>query len=163
MWGVGGKDEMSRHIIESHRISRVYRVGVITATSAYLIRPSFFDSHVYRDFDQAPDDIRHVDDIWLNGHASSQNISRYVVPSFCSHISVTQTHALENYLTSHHMSRWSANTRALKWFGGNWGDTPWYKFEGENGPIYKTWWTSARQSWLSTVGWLQFVYSFGLP
>ncbi len=28
-------------------------------------------------------DIRRVDDIWLNGHASNETLSRFVIPACC--------------------------------------------------------------------------------
>ncbi|CAF1364535.1 unnamed protein product [Rotaria sordida] len=95
IWGVEGKYEIGYHVIEFPYLSEVYRVGVLTANYGYLIRSSFFDFHIYQDFNQVSGDIRHVDDIWLNGQASKLNIPRYVIPSCCSHIEVTRTHVLE--------------------------------------------------------------------
>ncbi|CAF1450559.1 unnamed protein product [Rotaria sordida] len=95
IWGVEGKYEIGYHVIEFQYLSEVYRVGVLTANYGYLIRSSFFDFHIYQDFNQVSGDIRHVDDIWLNGQASKLNIPRYVIPSCCSHIEVTRTHVLE--------------------------------------------------------------------
>ncbi|CAF2714653.1 unnamed protein product [Rotaria sp. Silwood2] len=89
IWSLEGKYEIGYHVIESHYLSEVYRVGVLTANHGYLIRSSFFYFHIYQDFNQVSDDIRHVDDIWLNGQASKLNIPRYVIPSCCSHIEVT--------------------------------------------------------------------------
>ena len=111
-----------------------YRVGVLTANNAYLIRPSFFDSTLYDDFFNVTNDIRRMDDIWLNGHAAKRNISRYVVPSCCQQFSITRTHELENYLTSHQMTRATANDHALLWFEKYWEKDLWYRFNGENRP-----------------------------
>jgi hypothetical protein len=152
---------VAHHVIESHYLSDVYRVGVLTANYAYLIRPSFFDSHIYRDFNQVPDDIRHVDDIWLNGQASRQNIARYIVPSCCNHISVTRTHALEEYLQRNKMNRLSANNHALEYFGDSWEKNLWYRFRGENGPKYRRWWLIIYREWISIILNFKFIVYFG--
>ncbi|UJR37019.1 hypothetical protein I4U23_029726 [Adineta vaga] len=161
IWGVGGKYEMAYHIIESSYLSEIYRVGVVTANDAYLIRPSFFDSQIYQDFSDVPDDIRHVDDIWLNGQASKRNISRYVIPSCCSHITVTRTHALEEYLARNRMNRFSANNHALQWFGNSWEQDLWYKFNGENAPKYRNWLVMIYREWVSLILKLKFIIYFG--
>ncbi|UJR09170.1 hypothetical protein I4U23_013418 [Adineta vaga] len=160
-WGVGGQEEIFYHIIESARLSDMYRVGVVTANNAYLIRPSFFDSHIYLDFNQAPADIRRVDDIWLNGYASKRNISRFVVPTCCRSISVTRTHERENYLISHHMSRSSANDHALKWFNQTWEKDLWYRFNGQNRPKYRSWWSKIYREWLNIILRLRFIIYYG--
>jgi hypothetical protein len=152
---------MAHHIIESHHLSEIYRVGVLTANYAYLIRPSFFDSHIYLDFNQVSDDIRHVDDIWLNGQASKQNITRYVVPSCCPHISVVRTHVLEEYLTRNQINRLSANNHALQWFSDSWEKNLWYRFNGENGPKYRSWWIVIYREWISIILKLKFIVYFG--
>jgi hypothetical protein len=153
--------ETDYHIVLSHYISQVYRVGVITATSAYIIRPSFFDSQIYLDFNQAPADVRRVDDIWLNAYASKRNIPRYVVPSCCPHIGVTQAHVLEEYLKRNKMTRLSANSHALKWFSKNWEKDLWYIFNGVNRPEYRNSLTAIHREWITTVNWFKFVVSFG--
>lgn len=160
-WGVGGKYEMAEHIIESQYLTDIYRVGVLTANSAYLIRPHFFDPRIYLDFNLLPDDIRRVDDIWLNGHASKQNIPRYVVPSCCSHIGVTRTHALEDYLRSNRMNRFAANTRALRWFSNVWEKDLWYRFHGVNRPKYRHWWIMIYRMWIELILQLKFLVYFG--
>ncbi|CAF4584165.1 unnamed protein product [Rotaria sp. Silwood1] len=160
-WGVGGKYEMAYHIIESHYLSDVYRVGVVTANAAYLIRPLFFDVHMHLYFDQIPNDIRRVDDIWLNGQASKRHVARYVVPSCCPHISVTRTHVLEEYLGKNNMSRLSANSHALQWFSGHWEKNLWYKFNGENAPKYRNWWMMIYREWISMILNVKFIIYFG--
>ena len=152
---------MSYHIIESQYLSRAYRVGVLTANHAYLIRPSFFDSHIYQDFNQVPDDIRHVDDIWLNGQAAKRNIDRYVVPTCCSHIEVTRTHALEQYFENNKMDRFSANSHALQWFSSSWETDLWYRFKGENAPKYRRWWVMIYREWINLLLKLKFIVYFG--
>jgi hypothetical protein len=152
---------MALHIIQSHYLSQVYHVGVVTANSAYIIRPSFFDSNLYLDFNQVPDDIRHVDDIWINGHASKRNIARYVVPSCCSHIEISQTPSLENYLITHQMNRFTANNHALQWFHQSWERDLWYRFEGENGPIYRSWWMMIYREWINLISIVKFILYFG--
>ncbi|CAF1159217.1 unnamed protein product [Adineta steineri] len=161
LWGVRGGFEIDYHIIRSYHLSKIYRVGIVTATDAYLIRPSFFDSHIYNDFSQAPNDIRHVDDIWLNGHAAIRNITRYVVPSCCSHIGVTRTHALEQYLVNHKMTRRSANSHALKWFDKTWEKDLWYKFKGENKPEHRNKRTVILREWMNIIEFLKFIINFG--
>ena len=152
---------MARHIIESSYLSHFYRVGVLTANFAYLIRPSFFDAQVYLDFNHVPDDIRHVDDIWLNGQAAKRNIARYVIPSCCSHISVTRTHALEEYLVKNRMNRLAANNHALQWFSMNWERDLWYRFHGQNAPDYRSWWTAIYREWMTIILNLKFIVYFG--
>jgi hypothetical protein len=152
---------MAYHIVESHYLSEVYRVGVLTANFAYLIRPSFFDSRIHLDFNQMPDDIRRVDDIWLNGHASKQNIARYVVPSCCPHISLTQTHALEEYFLRNQMNRFSANNHALNWFSESWEKDLWYRFNGANRPEYRSWWMMIYREWINMILNLKFIVYFG--
>lgn len=152
---------MARHIVESYYLSEVYRVGILTATSAYLIRPSFFDAQIYLDFNLVPDDIRHVDDIWLNGQAAKQNIARYVVPSCCSHISVTQTHALQEYLVKNRMTRAAANSHALKWFATSWEKDLWYRFNGVNEPNYRGWWMLIHRVWVNAILYFKFTVYFG--
>ena len=160
-WGVGGHQEIAYHIIESFYISQIYRVGVITANHAYLIRPSFFDEHIYEDFNKVSNDIRHVDDIWINGQASARNISRYVVPSCCSHITVTRTHALEEYFGRNRMDRLTANNHALRWFADSWEKDLWYKFAGENAPRYRNWFVLIYRQWIFLLLQLKFVIYFG--
>ncbi|CAF1236015.1 unnamed protein product [Adineta ricciae] len=160
-WGVGGHHEIAYHIIESFYISQIYRVGVITANHAYLIRPSFFDEHIYDDFNKVSNDIRHVDDIWINGQASARNISRYVVPSCCSHITVTRTHALEEYFGRNRMDRLTANNHALRWFADRWEKDLWYKFGGENAPRYRNWFVLIYRQWIFLLLQFKFVMYFG--
>ncbi|CAF1100501.1 unnamed protein product [Adineta ricciae] len=160
-WGVGSAEEFFYHIVESARLSDIYRVGIVTANHGYLIRPSFFDSHIYLDFNQAPADIRRVDDIWLNGYASKRNISRFVVPTCCRSISVTRTHELENYLIEHHMTRSSANDHALKWFNQTWERDLWYRFYGQNRPQYSSGWRTAFREWLNVIIRLRILIYYG--
>ncbi|CAF4016880.1 unnamed protein product [Adineta steineri] len=161
IWGVSGQKEIFYHIIESFRLSNVYRVGIVTANHAYLIRPSFFDSHIYLDFNQVSDNIRRVDDIWLNGYASKQNISRFVIPACCRSIHVVRTHELENYLISHQMTRSSANEHALKWFNQTWEKDLWYRFNGQNRPIYRRWWIKIYREWIDIILRLKFIIYLG--
>lgn len=151
---------MAEHIIESQYLADVYRVGVLTATSGYLIRPSFFADKIYLDFNYLPDDIRHVDDIWLNAQAARQNIARYVVPSCCSHIGVTRTHVLEDYLTRNHMNRFAANTHALRWLSTSWEKDLWYRFHGVNRPNYRSWWKMIYRMWVDLIVQLRFFLYF---
>ena len=161
IWGVRLWHEKAYHIVESHHLSEIYRVGVVTANYGYLIRPSFFDSHIYLDFNQVPDDIRHVDDIWLSGQASRQNIPRFIVPSCCPHISITRTHALQERLGRHQMTRFSTNHHALQWFNQSWEKDLWYKFHGVNRPKYRNWWTMLHRESVSVLLKLRFIGYFG--
>jgi hypothetical protein len=161
IWGTSDPFEKSIHIVESQYLSEVYRVGIVTANSAYLIRPLFFDSTMAQDFAITPEDIRHVDDIWLNGQAAKRNIARYVVPSCCKHIDVTQTHALETYLVEHNMNRSWANTHALHWFDKYWEHNLWYRFNGVNSPVYRSWSTSIIRRLIDTIFTVKFLLSFG--
>jgi len=133
----------------------------LTANHAYLIRPSFFDSHIYDDFNQVSSDIRRVDDIWLNGHASKQNIPRFVIPGCCSSISVTHTHELENYFGVHQIKRSSANGHALKWFNQSWEKDLWYRFNGRNQPRYRNRWVNIYPEWIGVVLSLKFIIYCG--
>jgi hypothetical protein len=153
--------EISYHIIQSYDISEIYRVGILTANNAYLLRPSFFNSHIYLDFDQVAKDIQRVDDIWLNGHASKRNVPRYVIPACCASISITRVHELENYLISHQMSRSSANTHALQWFNQSWEKDLWYKFKGENRPKYSTGLMNIFRRWIDTFARLKMIIYCG--
>lgn len=152
---------MAYHIIESYFISEVYRVGVVTANAAYLIRPFFFDPSLHIEFNQAPNDIRHVDDIWLSGQASKQNVPRYVVPSCCAHIGITRTHVLEGYLTKNKMSRLSANNHALQWFNQSWEKDLWYRYNGANAPKYRSWRSIIYREWISLLLQFKFIMYFG--
>ncbi len=149
------------HLIQSFRIAEVYRVGVATANSAYLIRPSFFDSHIYLDFDQAPADVRRVDDIWMNGHAAKRNIARYVVPSCCPPIAVFQTYALDTYLRAHGMSRARANDHALNMFRTYWEKNLWYQYSGINAPRSYSWLTGINREWSTRIQKMRFIRRFG--
>ncbi|CAF1281552.1 unnamed protein product [Rotaria sordida] len=160
-WGVSGREELAYHIIESFRLSEIYRIGIVTANHAYLIRPSFFDSHIYLDFKQVSDDIRHVDDIWLNGHASKRNITRLVIPTCCFSISVTKTHELENYFNKHQFTRLVANNNALKWFNKSWEKDLWYKFYGQNRPKDCNWWIKIYRQWINIILRLKFIIYVG--
>jgi hypothetical protein len=160
IWGVGD-DEISYHVIDSFRISEIYRVGIVTANYAYLIRPSFFDSHIYIDFNQVSPDIRRVDDIWLNGHASKRNISRFVIPTCCPSISVTRTHELENYLIAHKMTRSEANSHAIEWFKNSWEKDLWYRFNGQNRPKYRNRFIKIYRQWISIILRLKFIIYCG--
>lgn len=158
-WGVSDAEEYSYHVVEAFRISEPYRVGVITANSAYVIRPSFFDNHIYDDFQGAPEDVRRVDDIWMNGHASRRNITRLVIPTCCSSIGITRTHELENYFISHHMTRASANDHALRWFSQSWETGLWYRFKGENSPKYRNRLVRIYREWINIILRLKyFIY-----
>lgn len=139
IWGVSNAKEFSYHVVLSHQLKEIYRVGVLTANSAYLIRPKFFDEQIYSQIYDVPDYIHHVDDIWLNGHAARRNVSRSVVPSFCPNLSVTRTHELERFFQSHQTSRAFVNDRALQWFKSDWEKDLWYRFHGENPPNYRHW------------------------
>ncbi len=152
---------MAHHIIESSYLSDAYRVGVLTANFAYLIRPSFFNAQIYLDFNQVPNDIRRVDDIWLNGQAAKRNIARYVIPSCCSHISVTRTHALEEYFVKNQMNRLAANSHALKWFEISWERDLWYRFHGQNAPNYRSWWMFIYREWMTIILNFKFIVYFG--
>lgn len=152
---------MAEHIIESQYLADVYRVGILTATSAYLIRPSFFTENIYLDYNDLPEDIQRVDDIWLNAQVAKQNIGRYVVPSCCSHIGVTQTHVLEEYLTRNRMNRFTANTHALRWFSANWERDLWYRFHGVNRPNYRSCWLIIYRMWVNWILQLKFFIYFG--
>ena len=154
-------EEIAYHIIESFHLSEIYRVGIVTANHAYVIRPSFFDFHIYLDFKQAPVDVRRVDDIWLNGYASKKNISRFVIPGCCSSISVTRTHELENFLIAHQMTRSSANDHALKWFNQSWEKDLWYRFNGKNRPKYLHWWRKIYRKWISIILRLKLIIYVG--
>lgn len=158
---MGGAEELSYHIVASHRLGEIYRVGVVTANNAYVIRPSFFDAHIYEDFNQAPTDIRRVDDIWLNGHASKRNISRFVIPACCASVSVTRTHELENYLLAHRMTRSGANNHALQWFNQSWEKDLWYRFEGENRPKYRYGLAKVAQEWVNLISRLKSIIYCG--
>lgn len=160
-WGVSGAEESAYHIVESFRLAQAYRVGVVTANYAYLIRPSFFDSHFYEDFSSVAADIRRVDDIWLNGQAAKRNISRYVVPSCCPNIGVTRTHELETYLINHQMTRSSANDHALKWFEQAWERELWYRFKGVNRPKYRSRLISIYRQWISLIVRLKIIFDVG--
>lgn len=156
-----GDDEFSYHIIASHRISEMYRVGVVTANNAYVIRPFFFDSHLYDDFNSVAADIRRVDDIWLNGHAAKRQISRFVIPACCVSVSVTRTHELENYFQSHQMTRSQANDHALRWFNQSWEKDFWYRFKGENQPKYNHGLVKTVQEWINFIVRLKFFIYCG--
>ena len=160
-WGVSGTEEYALHIVQSYYLSKPYRVGVLTANAGYLIRPDLFDIQIVKDFLEAPDDIRHVDDIWLNGHASKRHVPRYVVPSCSFHIHLTRTHTLQMYLSRNRMSRKSANEHALKSFEDVWEKDLWYKFRGVNGPQYRWWWTTIDRKWISIIQKLKFIRRFG--
>jgi len=136
---------------------------VITATYAYLIRPSFFDSHIYLDFEKAPEDARRMDDIWISGQAAKRNISRYVVPSCCFHIDIDRAKLLEAHLFTHNMSRATANDHALTMFGQFWEKDLWYKFGGENAPRYRSMWTAMHRDWKSIILIIKFIVRFGFP
>ena len=161
-WGVRGAEERdTHHVIHSSNIAEPFRTGVLTANKAYLIRPVFFTSQLYEDFSQAPLDVRHVDDIWLNGYAARGNITRYVIPSCCSSISVIRHHTLAEDLVRHGITRLEANNHALKWFSQYWEQDIWYRFHGQEQPVYRTWMTAAHRSWIDVVQWLKFVFHFG--
>ena len=162
IWGVPGKYEIAYHIVESQYISQEYRVGVVTATSAYVIRPSFFDAALYRDFRGVPDDIRHVDDIWLSGQAAKRKVARLIVPSCCSHTGVTRTHVLERYLNEHNMNRFLANNHALEWFREHWEKNLWYKFNGVDGPSYRSWLMAVYRTSYSFILEFRFFIVFGV-
>jgi len=149
------------HVIQSYRIAQVYRVGVTTANSAYLIRPSFFDSHIYHDFDQAPADVRRVDDIWMNGHAAKRNIARYVVPSCCPPIGVFRSYPLDTYLNSHGMSRATANNHALHMFRTFWENNLWFQYSGVNAPPSLSWLTDINREWSTRIQKTRFIRRFG--
>ena len=161
IWGVRNSQEVDYHIIQSHFLARVYRVGVVTATSAYVIRPSFFDAALYRDFADAPDDIRHVDDIWLSGQASKRKVARLIVPSCCSHTGVTRHHSLQSYLGRNNMTRSSANHHALGWFRKHWEKDLWYQFNGVNQPTSRSWCATVYREWIGVTQWIRFVLRFG--
>ena len=160
-WGVSDSIEYSFHVVLSHFIRKMYRVGVITANSAYLIRPRFFDEKIYSNFSQIHDEIRHVDDIWLNGHAARRNISRFVVPSLCPSLSVTRTHELENFFEKHQTTRSAANDRALRSFENVWEKTLSYRFHGENHPTYRFWFQTIFRESFCAMWKLQLILQFG--
>ena len=161
VWGVDGTEEFSYHVIASHRIWEMYRVGVVTANNAYVIRPLFFDSHIYDDFNNVSADIRRVDDIWLNGHAAKRQIARFVISACCVSTSVTRTHELENYFIAHQMTRSQANDHALQWFNQSWDKDLWYRFKGENPPKYSDGLGKIVRQWINLIVRLKFIIYCG--
>ncbi|CAF0806219.1 unnamed protein product [Didymodactylos carnosus] len=134
-WGVE-KLEKFWHIVATNRISEPYRVGIVTANYGYLIKPRFFDEHIYVDYTKVSKSISLVDDIWLNGHLARRNVARYVLPSCCSQIHIAETHALEKQLASKNLTRQQANDRALYYFKDYWERDLFYKRNGTNHPKY---------------------------
>ncbi|CAF0897299.1 unnamed protein product [Didymodactylos carnosus] len=132
-WGVKWF-ETFWHIVETNYISEPYRVGIITANSGYLIKPRFFDQHIYVNYTNITKSISLVDDIWLNGHLARRNVSRYVLPSCCAQTHIGKTHALEKHLMTKNVTRRQANDRALYYFKDYWERDLFYKPNGVNHP-----------------------------
>lgn len=84
-----------------------------------------------------------------------------MIPSCCSHIAITQTHALEEYFRRNQMNRLSANNQALQWFSNSWEKDLWYRFNGENGPKYRNLWILIYREWISIILKLRFIVHFG--
>eukprot|EP00906_Rhabdomonas_costata_P032646 RCo045985 len=66
----------------STEVDTPQRVGVITATHGYFVSASMMDMRVVANFlRDTPRDITFVDDVWISGHLSQQNVSKFVIPS----------------------------------------------------------------------------------
>ena len=156
-----GENPSTHHVVRSANLAEPYGVGILTANHGYLLRPSFFSSQLYDEFPRAPLDVQHVDDIWINGHAARRNVSRYVVPSCCSPISVLSRHVLAEHLSQHQFSRVTANEHALQLFGQYWDKDIWYRFGRGAKPIYRSWVTTINREWIGLIQWVKFVLYFG--
>lgn len=147
-WGVP-PEEFDDHVAEGWRLAEPFRVSVLTANDGYLVRPQFFLSNENGMQEKLLEEktplldfitlnssaARLVDDVWINGHLSKNNIPRYVVP-LSSHastlsgmlvlnravpsIDVTKAHALEGQIQRSGFSRTTANWVALNMFQDAW-------------------------------------------
>jgi len=59
------------------RIRRPTRVDIFQGYSAFLVQPSFFSCRSLCDYENAPDEARTVDDVWLSAHCK---VEKWVLP-----------------------------------------------------------------------------------
>jgi len=52
---------------------------VLTANCGYLVQSDHFDANLW-DYTGVPDGAKWMDDVWINGHLSKNNVPRFVVP-----------------------------------------------------------------------------------
>ena len=79
-WRIHNSLEWGRSPLVSACKGEPQRVGVITGVGTYCLRPQFFDLEALQDFSVIQDkDAVMMDDIWLSGHLSRQNIPKYVL------------------------------------------------------------------------------------
>ncbi len=63
--------------VKGTRIKSLYVTDIIQGYSGYLIKPRFFDIKKLKDFSDAPEIVKYVDDVWISAHSK---VSKYVLP-----------------------------------------------------------------------------------
>lgn len=64
------------------RIKEIRKIDIVQGYAGYLIKPSFFDINKLKDYSQAPEELRYVDDVWISAHSLVQ---KFIIPMkrFC--------------------------------------------------------------------------------
>ena len=102
--------------IFSNKINKLKRVGVLTGNCGYLIKPNMFNINSLLNYNDAPEGCFYMDDIWINGQLSKNNIQKYVI----NHpYSVNQNSDL-SYTPNLNHKREERNNQAIMYFKPYW-------------------------------------------
>ncbi|KAL4431316.1 hypothetical protein ABPG75_006572 [Micractinium tetrahymenae] len=135
-WGVLPA-EFDRHVTEGWRIASPYQTGVATSGKGILFHPqSALGAFNLSDFGEAPGGAHFVDDIWLNGHLAAAGVPRWVVPlpGEPADMQVNGDSPLDRRLARQQLSRWQANSDAIRFFQAAWEPGLLYRMGGAGGP-----------------------------
>ena len=138
-WGVE-PEEIQHHVVEGWQITREYQTGIATSGKGILFDPkAALGRFNLSDYGNAPAGAHFVDDIWLNGHLTAANISRWILPlpSSPGGMQINGDSPLDRRLKGEGIGRWTANTDTIKYFSQYWEDSILYKRGGEGGPEYR--------------------------
>ncbi|WP_424962262.1 hypothetical protein [Ekhidna sp.] len=109
--------------VKGTRIKDLYKTDIIQGYSGYLIKPKFFDLDTIKDYSDAPEQIKFVDDIWISAHSK---VDKFVLPlkRYCYTSPVNQSFFKSTSLAK--INNWNRNnadrnnTVALKYFKDKW-------------------------------------------
>ena len=72
-------DITSSYLIFGDEALLPHPTTVLTANCGYLVQSDHFDQNLWN-YDAVPDGAKWMDDVWINGHLSKNNVPRFVVP-----------------------------------------------------------------------------------
>eukprot|EP00808_Paulinella_micropora_P004999 g65185.t1 len=149
-YGVSGNapwpmiDEVNRYVVEGFELRKPYRVHCFTGSAGVLVRPSFFDEHVF-DVTTGPLAASLLDDQWIAGHLARTKTPRYVVPLPESHTHLASGKSvidpvIANLTAGQYSSRADLASAIIRYFEQDWEKGMFYaRFNHSQEPSYKLW------------------------